>query len=156
MQDEMRIGPRVRLLSHSIRLAIDRNLTEMDLTGQQSFVLRYLSEHEDSVVYPKDIERRFRLTHPTVSGILQRLERKGYIICVPEPNDRRCKRITLTPVAREVQMDIWRHINDMEQTMTRGMRQDEIETLLRLLDLAAQNLADENTEAQSTKEEQDS
>lgn len=156
MQDEMRIGPRVRLLSHSIRLAIDRNLTEMDLTGQQSFVLRYLSEHEDSVVYPKDIERRFRLTHPTVSGILQRLERKGYIICVPEPNDRRCKRITLTPAAREVQMDIWRHINDMEQTMTRGMRQDEIETLLRLLDLAAQNLADENTEAQSTKEEQDS
>lgn len=156
MQDEMRIGPRVRLLSHSIRLAIDRNLTEMDLTGQQSFVLRYLSEHEDSVVYPKDIERRFRLTHPTVSGILQRLERKGYIICVPEPNDRRCKRITLTPVAREVQMDIWRHINDMEQTMTRGMRQDEIETLLRLLDLAAQNLADENAEAQSTKEEQDS
>lgn len=156
MQDEMRIGPRVRLLSHSIRLAIDRNLTEMDLTGQQSFVLRYLSEHEDSVVYPKDIERRFRLTHPTVSGILQRLERKGYIICVPEPNDRRCKRITLTPVAREVQMDIWQHINDMEQTMTRGMRQDEIETLLRLLDLAAQNLADENTEAQSTKEEQDS
>lgn len=156
MQDEMRIGPRVRLLSHSIRLAIDRNLTEMDLTGQQSFVLRYLSEHEDSVVYPKDIERRFRLTHPTVSGILQRLERKGYIVCVPEPNDRRCKRITLTPVAREVQMDIWRHINDMEQTMTRGMRQDEIETLLRLLDLAAQNLADENTEAQSTKEEQDS
>lgn len=156
MQDEMRIGPRVRLLSHSIRLAIDRNLTEMDLTGQQSFVLRYLSEHEDSVVYPKDIERRFRLTHPTVSGILQRLERKGYIICIPEPNDRRCKRITLTPVAREVQMDIWQHINDMEQTMTRGMRQDEIETLLRLLDLAAQNLADENTEAQSTKEEQDS
>lgn len=156
MQDEMRIGPRVRLLSHSIRLAIDRNLTEMDLTGQQSFVLRYLSEHEDSVVYPKDIERRFRLTHPTVSGILQRLERKGYIVCVPEPNDRRCKRITLTPVAREVQMDIWRHINDMEQTMTRGMRQDEIETLLRLLDLAAQNLADENAEAQSTKEEQDS
>lgn len=156
MQDEMRIGPRVRLLSHSIRLAIDRNLTEMDLTGQQSFVLRYLSEHEDSVVYPKDIERRFRLTHPTVSGILQRLERKGYIVCVPEPNDRRCKRITLTPVAREVQMDIWRHINDMEQTMTRGMRQDEIETLLRLLDLAAQNLADENMEAQSTKEEQDS
>lgn len=156
MQDEMRIGPRVRLLSHSIRLAIDRNLTEMDLTGQQSFVLRYLSEHEDSVVYPKDIERRFRLTHPTVSGILQRLERKGYIVCVPEPNDRRCKRITLTPVAREVQMDIWRHINDMEQTMTRGMRQNEIETLLRLLDLAAQNLADENAEAQSTKEEQDS
>ncbi len=155
MQEDMRIGPRVRMLSHSIRLSIDRNLAEMDLTGQQSFVLRYLSEHEDSVVYPKDIERRFRLTHPTVSGILQRLERKGYIICIPEPNDRRCKRITLTPAAREVQMDIRRHIKYMEQTMTNGMRQDEVETFLRLLDLAAQNLAAENMKAQSTKEEED-
>lgn len=63
------LGNRVRVLSQAIRQAIDRKLTDLDLTGQQSFILRYLSERKDEVVYPKDIEKRFNLTHPTVSGL---------------------------------------------------------------------------------------
>ena len=50
------LGNRVRVLSQAIRQAIDRKLTDLDLTGQQSFILRYLSERKDEVVYPKDIE----------------------------------------------------------------------------------------------------
>ena len=53
------LGNRVRVLSQAIRQAIDRKLTDLDLTGQQSFILRYLSERKDEVVYPKDIEKRF-------------------------------------------------------------------------------------------------
>lgn len=153
MWDERRLGPRVRFLGHSIRLAIDRNLAAMDLTGQQAFILRYLSDRADCVVYPKDIERRFHLTHPTVSGLLQRLEDKGYIVCVPEPNDRRCKRVCMTPAAREVQSDIWKHINLMEQVMTTGMTEADIDTFIRLLELAAQNLADDAKRAEHQKEE---
>ena len=75
------LGHRVRILSQAIRQAIDRKLCDLDLTGQQSFIIRYLSERQGEVVYPKDIERRFNLTHPTVSGLLQRLESKGFLSC---------------------------------------------------------------------------
>lgn len=78
------LGHRVRILSQAIRQAIDRKLCDLDLTGQQSFIIRYLSERQGEVVYPKDIERRFNLTHPTVSGLLQRLESKGFLTCEPD------------------------------------------------------------------------
>ena len=62
------LGHRVRILSQAIRQAIDRKLCDLDLTGQQSFIIRYLSERQGEVVYPKDIERRFNLTHPPSRG----------------------------------------------------------------------------------------
>ena len=133
-------GHRVRILSQAIRQAIDRKLCDLDLTGQQSFIIRYLSERQGEVVYPKDIERRFNLTHPTVSGLLQRLESKGFLSCEPDPDDRRYKRIVLTEKAAECQKEIWQHILTIEQTMTAGMQESEIDTLVRLLDLAAKNL----------------
>lgn len=134
------LGHRVRILSQAIRQEIDRKLLDLDLTGQQSFILRFLAERQDAVVYPKDIERRFNLTHPTVSGLLQRLEAKGFLTCTPDPDDRRYKRVALTKRGLECQEEIYRHILSMEQAMTAGMSAEDVETLIRLLDRAAENL----------------
>ena len=127
-------------MSQAIRQAIDRKLTDLDLTGQQSFIIRFLSEQQGEVVYPKDIEKRFNLTHPTVSGLLQRLESKGFLTCEPDPDDRRFKRVLLTKKAEECQKEIWQHIQSLERTMTAGMSEEDIDTLVRLLDQAAENL----------------
>ena len=77
--DSLPIGQQMRIAHQAIHQHIDRKLASMDLTGIQSFVLRYLSEHSGEVVYPRDIEKQFHLTHPTVSGILQRLESKDFL-----------------------------------------------------------------------------
>ena len=45
METQRHLGMRVRILSQTIHTAIDRKLTALGLTGQQSFVLRFLSEH---------------------------------------------------------------------------------------------------------------
>lgn len=134
------LGHRIRILSQAIRQEIDRKLTDLELTGQQSFILRFLSERQGQIVYPKDIERRFNLTHPTVSGLLQRLEAKGFLTCTPDPDDRRYKRVALTQRGLECQVEIYRHILSLEQTMTAGMSADDVDTLIRLLDRAAENL----------------
>ena len=115
------LGNRVRVLSQAIRQAIDRKLTDLDLTGQQSFILRYLSERKDEVVYPKDIEKRF-------------------LTCEPDPDDRRYKRVLLTEKAEDCQKQIWEHIQSIEARMTAGMQESEVDMLVRLLDTAAQNL----------------
>ena len=140
MRGTNHLGHRIRILSQAIRQEIDRKLLDLDLTGQQSFILRFLAERQDTVVYPKDIERRFNLTHPTVSGLLQRLEAKDFLTCTPDPDDRRYKRVALTERGRECQEEIYRHILSMEQAMTAGMSAADVETLIRLLDRAAENL----------------
>ena len=83
---------------------------------------------------------------------MQRLESKGFLTCLPDPDDRRYKRIIPTEKARECQKQIWEHIQSMEAAMTAGMSETEVDTLVRLLDLAAQNL-DVSLPNDCTKEE---
>lgn len=134
------IAPRLRRLDQLIIQAVNHVFGAMGLTSAQSQVLRYLSENENRVVYPKDIERRFGLTHPTVSGVLQRLEAKQFIVCTPDPDDRRYKRVALTDRARQQQQIICRHFMELEQILVRGMEPDEVQTFVRLIELSTENL----------------
>ena len=72
----MHYGPRLKILHCSTDQAITNALTEMDLTAAQGHILVFLA-HRDTAPCPKDIEEFFHLSHPTVSGLLTRLERKG-------------------------------------------------------------------------------
>lgn len=143
MERPRHLGARVRVLSQNLKQAFDRKLTSLGLTSQQSYVLRYLFEHSEEKVYPKDIEKRFDLTHSTVSGLIQRLEAKDFVVCEPDDDDHRCKRIRMTAKAEECQQDIFRHIQSTERILTGGMSQEEVETFLRLLSLANDNLCAE-------------
>ena len=91
-------------------------------------------------MYPKDLEKRFHLTHPTVSGVLQRLEAKDFVVLEPDRDDRRCKRIRLTDRARCCDAAVGQAFETLERVMCSGMSSEEQQTLRRLLDLAADNL----------------
>ena len=140
MRCQTYLGPRVRVLTQLISQYVDRRFLDLDLTCTQAFVLRYLSEHADEPVYPKDIEKRFHLTHPTVSGILQRLEAKEYITISTDRNDRRCKSLRLTDKALQCNREVRLLFAALENTLTDGMSEAEKSQLLRLLDQAAENL----------------
>ena len=45
-------------------------------------------------VNQKDLEHIEQVTHPTMTGIIKRLETKGFLICAPSENDRRYKKIS--------------------------------------------------------------
>ena len=136
------LGPRLRHLSNRITQYMDQQFLALDLTSTQSFILHHLVLHEGEQIYPKDIEKRFHLTHPTVSGILQRLESKGFISILPDPDDRRCHRIALTDKGRLCQQDIQAHIDAMEQAMTSGMTDAEQAQLHDLLARLTDNLTE--------------
>ena len=88
------LGPRLRYLNNRITQYMDQQFLALDLTSTQSFILHHLSLHEHEAVYPKDLEKRFHLTHPTVSGVLQRLEAKNFIgpAAATRPSARRLRR----------------------------------------------------------------
>ena len=145
MDTSRHLGPRLRLLNQQIHQYMDTRFAALELTGSQSFLLRYLMERGE--VSPKDLEQRFHLSHPTVSGILQRLEAKGFITVAPSAHDRRCKRIRATEKAIQQQKEVCKSFSAMEQIMIRHMSDSDVETLIRLLDLAAENLKETEKEA---------
>ena len=140
MEPIRHLGHRMRVLSQALCQNMDRTLTTLDLTAIQSLILRYLETSEPTVIYPKDIEKRFSLTHPTVSGILQRMEDKGFLQLQTDPDDHRCKRVVRTEKAVRCQQAICQHISESERIMTAGMTDEEISLFLRLMDRAIDNM----------------
>lgn len=143
-------------LSHSFKKLhclmaqnMDRRLQELDLTGAQGHVIGYLT-HAPSPPCARDLELAFGLSHATVSGILSRMESKGFIAQQPDPQDRRIKRITLLEKGAACSREICGHIQETEQIMSGGFTDEELTAFRGFLSRAIGNLSETN---QSDREE---
>ena len=92
----MHYGHKLRVLHWCTDQAMTGALARMDLTAAQGHIMGYLA-HSPNPPCSRDIEEAFQLSHPTVSGLLSRLEKKGFIEFRPDEKDRRCKRIHMLP-----------------------------------------------------------
>lgn len=99
-------------------------LAQMDLTASQGHIMGYLA-HRKQPPCSRDIEEAFRLSHPTVSGLLSRLEKKGFIEFRPDESDRRCKRIFILPKGRECLELMHNTIQQTEAQLVRDFTPEE-------------------------------
>lgn len=146
------LGFKIKIISKLLTQNITNSITSLDLTSSQARVLGYLCcrTQRQEKVYPRDIERDFRFTHPTVSGLLQRLETKGYLSSEPSAEDRRCKQILVTKRALEANQQVLDQLAASEQRLVSDMSSEEINQLKNLLDRMIQNLSASNSAPQST------
>lgn len=136
---ENHYGPMLRLLHSSMDQAVTAALESMELTSAQGHIMGYLA-HCAQPPCPRDIESAFRLSHPTVSGLLQRLEKKGFIQLRTDPKDRRSKRIYRLPKADQCHEVIHRTIQENEKRLMEGFTPEEQALFAALLQRAMANL----------------
>lgn len=117
-------GHYIRVLHWCADQAMTNALAEMDLTAAQGRILGYLS-HRQEPPCSRDIEEEFHLSHPTVSGLLSRLEKKGFLEFRPDAQDRRCKRICILEKGLGCHRQIVSAIQSNEQRMMQGFSQEE-------------------------------
>ena len=67
----------------------NNRLKTLGITASQCAVLDYLFHSREEEVNQKDIEKALSLQNPTVTGLLKRLDEKGYILSVPSNKDKR-------------------------------------------------------------------
>ena len=111
----------------------------MDLTAAQGQIIGFLSFRKDPPC-SRDIEEAFQLSHPTVSGILTRLEKKEFIELYPDPADRRCKRIRVLPKGELCRETMDRTIRDLEHQIVKDFAPQEQELFHSLLLRAIENM----------------
>ena len=140
MNCSSRIGAKLKVLSAAFGQEANRRAAEVGLTGSQAFFLGYLSRHRDQPVYPRDLEREFEFSHPTVSGILSRLEQKDFIRLETDPEDRRVRRIYVLPKGAECHDRMHRVILANEERMVQGFSPEEKAAFARLLGRAIENM----------------
>ncbi len=114
-------------------------LETMDLTAAQGHIMGYLA-HCRQPPCPRDVETEFQLSHPTVSGILSRLEQKGFVELRTDPQDRRCKRIYVLEKGWQCHELMHQTIQDNEKRIVSGFTPEEQAQFGQLLQRAIINM----------------
>lgn len=108
-------------------------LAPYELSNAQYKIMMTLYRHADKTVRQADIEEQFSLTNPTVTGIIQNLEKKGLIQRVQNPNDKRSKLLCLTAKAYEIRDEVEQLGEALESQVTEPLSAQECEQLCALL-----------------------
>lgn len=132
-------GRMIRTLHWCTDQAMTAELEKMELTAAQGHIMGYLA-HSKEAPCPRDIESEFHLSHPTVSGLLSRLEQKGFVELRTDENDRRVKRIYILPKGAECHDRMHNVIRTNESKLVEGFSPEEKELFSQLLYRAIQNM----------------
>lgn len=138
---ERPVGYLMKQITDKIKAAADADtdLKNRNLTLSQVRVLEYISSKGGSVTQ-KSIEEYLDVSHPTVVGIVARLEKNGYLICYADKTDRRNKIVAMTERSARVIHEVQRKVAAQEEKLLQGLSAEEIEQLRRLLNTILKNV----------------
>ena len=140
VRDNDEIGFYFSLIKKKMDKHMNEGLKKYDLTKSQRDVLGYLHFTDKDPVIQKDIEEHFHISNPTVTGILNRLEQKGFIERKHNPKDKRIRTIVLTQKEQDLHEDIENQIRIMESKFENALGKEKQKQLLEILKELAQNL----------------
>ncbi len=136
------IGFMIKQINNVYEKDLNERLRTIGITASQCAVLDYLFHTSKEEVSQRDVERALNLKNPTVTGLLKRLDEKGYILCVPNANDKRKKNIYLTEKAYDIQRRMENDRRKLDRELTRGMTKREVAALRKNLEKLLYNIAD--------------
>lgn len=108
-------------------------LTPYQLSNSQFRILMTLYKAPARSIRQVDIETAFSMTNPTVTGLIQNLEKSGLVRRVANPEDKRSKLLELTEEAESRREEFIALADSIEREMTEGLTEEEVEVLSGLL-----------------------
>lgn len=89
-----------------------------------------------------ELARKTHLSTPAVSVTLQKMEAEGMVSRQPDPKDQRAIQVRLTEAGREADRKVVNAIHETENTMLRGITEQEIAAIRPVLEKMYDNLTD--------------
>lgn len=80
------------------------------------------------------------VSHPTVVGVVSRMEQNGYLTSWMDGNDRRNKNVRLTAQAEAVGAEMEQRINENEKMLVSPLSDEDADRLKEMLLLIYENL----------------
>lgn len=142
----MPFGLKLAVINRAFRKKLDEKASAMGLTAVQLRVLGSVSRLEaagETEIHQNDLERIEHVTHPAMTKLLQRLESKGFIRCVPSDLDRRYKKITCTERSAGIHNMILKQDEEVLSELCRNFTREQREDLHQLADMLLENIGAE-------------
>lgn len=135
MQLEECVNYLLTTAQHSVFLKMTEKLSVYDITPIQYAVLYCLWENDKRS--PKEIAERLKLENSTISGILERMEKKGLIERNISKEDRRFIQVQLTKKGADLEKDVLNAVEEVNGDVLSVFSQEERSTLKSYLRLLA-------------------
>lgn len=126
------LGMLIKYISENIQKEINNDLRNEDLTSTQGQVLIVLFKKEKDLSF-KELEKIFKVTQPTMAGLLTRLEKKNLINIYQDPNDKRSKIVSLSENGLNECKKAEKRIKEINNEFFSSLNNDEKLTLKNLL-----------------------
>ena len=110
---------------------IGRLLRPLGVSAAGGLVLGLLRDH--GALSPSALGERLIVTRATVTGVVDSLERRGYVRRTPNPVDRRSVLVELTPDGRRVVQEVRTLIHRKEKAWMSSLSDAELRAYIELM-----------------------
>jgi DNA-binding MarR family transcriptional regulator len=125
-------------LHRSLRRNYDRQLKSFGLTPCQFEVLMTLWS-EDGIVLG-ELRRRVSRDGPTITGVVDRMEKKMLVKRIRDPRDRRVVKVHLTSKGENLKGDLERTKKVIMEKITRSLSLKDMNSLVSLMEKMMRNV----------------
>ncbi len=136
------IGAEIRSLQNLISRQLDgftSTLGEDMVSGQNLFILKYLTENEGKDLFQCDLEKVLSVTKSTCSKVLSTMQQKG-LIDRRGVEDARYKKIVITEKGKNLVEKFDKFIYAHDESLVKGLTEEQITTFLRCIDVIKSNI----------------
>lgn len=125
MQKHDLCGALIKKVHDEIEKKANAMLRQQELTLSQMNVLMELEAIPDHQLTLKELEVLLHVAQSTAAGIVVRLEQKGFVESFTDENDRRVKKVMITPAGMECCKNAVSDVKDIEAKLLSGLTESE-------------------------------
>lgn len=141
-QGRRHIGGEIRMISNLVQRNVCSVLDVPEVTQVQGWIIGFIRMRDEAGLetFQKDVEKAYEIRRSTATGILQLLEKNGYLKRQSVSEDARLKKLVLTTKAIEVHDRIIARIEVFEERISEGISEEEKEVFFQVVDKIKNNL----------------
>ncbi|KAB8145605.1 MarR family transcriptional regulator [Chloroflexia bacterium SDU3-3] len=132
----------IALINQRMKQQLTERLQPYQITPQQARLIGFVGtkQEQGQTIYQRDIEEEFELRGPSVTSLLQGLERKGFIARRVDPSDERLKQVIILPKGLDLLHDFEAVFAQIDEQLMQGFSPDQQQQLAQALEHMAQNV----------------
>ena len=123
----------------------DRFFSQFGLTDVQFNILMILKEHGSQGLSQQELSEHLIVTKSNVVGLIDRLERGGYVKRVSHPSDRRFNQIVLTPKGQKLEAKVEESYFKEVDKMMNVLSSSEKRSVVKAMESIRQYIIDNGT-----------
>lgn len=129
------------------RQIINENLRPLGLSSAEGNIMLHLLTQGQEIRQEQLVEQ-LDISKPAISRTINSLERKGYVVRHPDPDDKRAHLIRLTDRALEIGLAVEQAYDHVYRLALQGISQEEFDYFVKLFSRMSENFTLEQTKKQ--------